>query len=664
MNKQVESQKSKVTRGVFTFAFCLLPFALCFAQEVVTPLTCNPVLVRHYNELVTAKKFHLYSIASDTLSLPFLDDFSKESIYPDTALWLDKDAFINRDLPIAPPTLGVATLDGVGPSGMPYDTLASTNSSAPADKLTSKPIHLKYLPSDSVYFSFFWQAQGRGNFPEKSDSLLLQFKNPSIPYDSIAWTTVWSHAGYSTSPNDTTFHLVMLRVDTAFLKDGFQFRFRNWATISGNVDHWHIDYVFLDKNRNRGDTIFSDVAFVYNPISLLKNYTAMPWEQYDSLEMKSNLNFVIRNNDTTTKLIASFKYNIFNNAGGTVASYDGGVGNILPFIPFGYGNIPTITTPCIGTNTPTPSPCTPYSYPKLTDTASFLLECALNTTPDKDRWNDTLRYRQKFYDYYAYDDGTAEGGYGVWVSPGIPGGEIAYKFTLNHPDTIVAVQIMFNWMVYNQHLHRFRIMLWKNDGPGGMPRTVILKDSLVTPQYQYTFHPSGWGNLTNDFYTYMLTSPEILSGTFYVGLVELYTPLDHYDLLNIGLDYNTNANSSKLCWSLDGSLGSWNQSQIAGSLMMRPVFRNTAALASVSNNENILQQFNIFPNPTTGKFTVVAGNSQYKMEIYNMMGEKVYSSIANTPTTIDLSDNYNGIYFLRLTDEKGTTQSQKLILAK
>jgi hypothetical protein len=523
---------------------------------------------------------------------------------------------------------------------------------------------LKYLTSDSVYFSFFWQAQGRGNLPDKGDSLLLQFKNPSIINDTIAWSTVWSHAGYSTSPNDTIFHLVMLSVDTAFLKDGFQFRFRNWATISGNVDHWHIDYVFLDKRSiGKADTIFNDVAFVYNPISLLKNYTAMPWEQYQPSEMKSNLNFFIRNNDNVTKNTA-FDYNIYNNTGGTVATYSGGSYNCDPFIPYGYWNHLPMSNPCIGSNIPVPSPCTPYSYPALTDTASFLFECVINPpSSDKDRWNDTLRYRQKFFDYYSYDDGTAEGGYGVWAS-GLPGGELAYKFTLNHPDTIVAVQIMFNWMVYNQHLHRFRIMLWKNDGPGGMPKTVILKDSLVTPQYQYILHPSGWGNLTNDFYTYMLTSPETLSGTFYVGLVELYTPLDHYDLLNIGLDYNTNANSSKLCWSLDGSLGSWNQSQIAGSLMMRPVFRNTAALASVSNNENILQQFNIFPNPTTGKFTVAAGNSQYKMEIYNMMGEKVYSSIANTPTTIDLSDNYNGIYFLRLTDEKGTTQSQKLILAK
>jgi len=156
-----------------------------------------------------------------------LDDFSKDGIYPDSAWWLDKDAFINRDYPIAPPTLGVATLDGVGPSGKPYDITASAGSSSPADTLTSKPINLGgLLPSDSVRLSFFWQAQGRGNFPDKNDSLLLQFKNPSITNDSIAWTTVWFHTGFNTTISDSAFHLVMIKIDsTAFLKNGFQFPF-------------------------------------------------------------------------------------------------------------------------------------------------------------------------------------------------------------------------------------------------------------------------------------------------------------------------------------------------------------------------------------------------------------------------------------------------------
>jgi len=646
MNSKYKSTVGSLQSTIFclTFLICNLQFVICNSQEVVTPLTCNPILVHKYNELVNEKKFHLHSAASDTLSLPFLDDFSKEGVYPDSALWLDKGAFINRTYPIAPPTLGVATLDGVGPSGKPYDITASASSSLPADTLTSKPIRLSgILPSDSLYFSFFWQAQGRGNTPDKYDSLLVQFKNPSLN-DTIAWSNVWSHPGFTSYVTDTVFHLVMLKVDPAFFKDGFQFRFRNWATISGNVDHWHIDYVFLDKrNLGRYDTIFNDVAFAYNSSSLLSNYTAMPWEQYQPSEMKSNLNFFIRNNGAV-QTNTGFLDTIFNSSGGIECSYNAGFDNIVPYPP--YCNLPLFANPPVSD-----SPL--YSFPLLTQDTSFLLKCVLKTTTDKDNWNDTLRYRQKFYDYYSYDDGTVEGGYGLNVL----GGEIAYKFTLNHTDTLVAVQMLFNWMATNVTAQGFRISLW-NDA-GGIPGTMFYQDSLVFPQYNYIAHPSGWGNLTNDFHTYMLTSPETLSGTFYVGWQQ-FTP----ETLNVGLDKNINSNN-KMFYNIGSG---WTQSVIPGSWMIRPVFRNTAGIASVANNDDLLHPFKVFPNPTSGQFTVYSPQftvgSNLNVEIYNVFGEIVFrQTLGSKQETVNLNAP-SGIYFLRMTDEKGFTHSQKLILSK
>ena len=70
-----------------------------------------------------------------------------------------------------------------------------------------------------------------------------------------------------------------------------------------------------------------------------------------------------------------------------------------------------MSNPPIGTNVPGPT-LTPYAYPTLANTTSYNIECILNTTPDFNRWNDTLRFTQNFDNYYAYDDGTAEGGYG------------------------------------------------------------------------------------------------------------------------------------------------------------------------------------------------------------------------------------------------------------
>lgn len=75
---------------------------------------------------------------------------------------------------------------------------------------------------------------------------------------------------------------------------------------------------------------------------------------------------------------------------------------------------------------------------------------------------------------------------------------------------------------------------------------------------------------------------------------------------------------------------------------------------------NITPQKNnilLYPNPSNGEFilqwSVVSGQSS--VEIYNMLGEKVYfqSNIQNSAFNINLSNQPNGIYLYRVTDESG-----------
>lgn len=73
--------------------------------------------------------------------MPFIDDFSRDGIYPFDSLWLDQDAFINRSFANAPPTIGVATLDGLDALGRPHDSLSGSEEIA--DHLTSRPIDLE-----------------------------------------------------------------------------------------------------------------------------------------------------------------------------------------------------------------------------------------------------------------------------------------------------------------------------------------------------------------------------------------------------------------------------------------------------------------------------------------------------------------------------------------
>lgn len=75
-----------------------------------------------------------------------------------------------------------------------------------------------------------------------------------------------------------------------------------------------------------------------------------------------------------------------------------------------------------------------------------------------------------------------------------------------------------------------------------------------------------------------------------------------------------------------------------------------------SINKNILSKklFIIYPNPTTGKFTVQNFNTEFKnyeLEIYNLLGEKIYTTSyfkQQTSSEIDLSNNPRGIYFVKI----------------
>jgi len=63
----------------------------------------------------------------------------------------------------------------------------------------------------------------------------------------------------------------------------------------------------------------------------------------------------------------------------------------------------------------------------------------------------------------------------------------------------------------------------------------------------------------------------------------------------------------------------------------------------------------IFPNPSNGIFSIqqlVTNNEKQLVEIYNVLGEKIYSTINNKQATcnIDISQSPKGIYFVKLYD--------------
>ncbi|MBI4931409.1 MAG: T9SS type A sorting domain-containing protein [Bacteroidetes bacterium] len=79
-----------------------------------------------------------------------------------------------------------------------------------------------------------------------------------------------------------------------------------------------------------------------------------------------------------------------------------------------------------------------------------------------------------------------------------------------------------------------------------------------------------------------------------------------------------------------------------------------------TNTNNI----NIYPNPSSGTFTIETTEQESELIILNTLGEIILSQkIQNGKTEIDLSNQPNGIYFLHLTSENGTT-TKKLSIQK
>src|SRR5664280_3179904 len=156
-------------------------------QEVITGLQSNRSIINSREIFRESKGLS----SNDTLALPFFDDFSGHSVFPDRKNWTDNYVFINNTYSDRQITAGIATFDALDNSGKMYDQ-AST-SGFEADHLTSQPINLNYSSSDNIWLSFFYQAGGLGDPPEANDSLALRFYAP----DEQKWYSVWKAAGSS-----------------------------------------------------------------------------------------------------------------------------------------------------------------------------------------------------------------------------------------------------------------------------------------------------------------------------------------------------------------------------------------------------------------------------------------------------------------------------------
>jgi hypothetical protein len=603
------------------------------AQEFLIPLQSNPALKPAPGQYVQPVQK-----SGTALELPFKDDFSHPGMHPDESKWQDKWVFINNSFGPLPPTVGMATFDALDDTGALYTWANPTPFLA--DFLTSHPIRLDSIisgvpaalqVSDSVYMSFFYQPQGFGNSPEGADSLLLEFYNPA----SSEWDKVWGAKGTTYeeffAEYGVSFKIVMIPIlNPDYFSPEFQFRFKNYASIvnnsfpswQSNMDQWNIDYVYLNYNRNRADTTFDDIAFVSPPESILKNYTQMPARQFNNSELKTAFGLKISNLSAALNNI-SYRYDVNEVSGPYSYTKPGGDYDILPYITSGYHTWPFHSNPAVD-----------FTLPAITgDSTAFDITHTLgiNGWTDQLLSNNVMTFRQEFYNYYAYDDGSAEQGYGL---AGV-GSRLAYKFTLNQTDTLGGVKMFFNQTLLPPTSRYFYVVVWSSLSP----ETIIYKSKRTRP---FT------GDSLNAFHTYFISDTTlVLSGTFYVGWQQITD-----EVLNIGFDKSVNS-QDKIFFNTEGS---WQNTVFEGSLMMRPVLGTGGQAKRLIVPETDIK---IYPNPvgrgSTGDFLYIDLPERYMtldpgnkmtVEIFTNLGKKILE-MPYAPS-IPMAHLQNGFYVLRL----------------
>lgn len=557
-----------------------------------------------------------------------------------------------------------------------------------------------YQPAGGSLSGYEWER--RGNQPEQHDSLILEFGyatgnilftgfeycdyilsenetyaigdtllNPfmegsfyvfelpafggdvvSLPCDSLfgeerIWKHVWSAPGQSLdewlADNELDFFKqVIIPIDTVeWLRNNFQFRFRNIASLedndivgwASNVDQWHIDYVKMDINRSFSDIYPNDLAFVEPTTSLLQQYYAMPWNQFRTSDLRSSFHNALSNLSNTIKN-SYYTYYITKTGGQQIGQYTPNNENALPYYNDGLHDVNPHVNPALQVTMPTDN----------VDSMSLLVTHIFQEvgTGDDRRCNDTCIFEQNFYNYYAYDDGTAEAGYSLLSNMSNPEAYFAMRFTLAQPDTLRAVRFWFNSVLNDANVEDFTLMVW-NDA-NGMPGSEIWSQPDQLPGHAENF---------SDFVTYYLTEPQYVEGTFYVGFYQ-----NHSVQLNIGFDQNTDGREHFLYKVAD----SWRDPFLKGTPMVRPVLGKYFDAISVV--EHVLPSVNVYPNPATTTITIETTPEApwVSYRLFDAFGRLIQSDhLSNTTTSLSVSHLQSGLYLLQTIDNKGNIYTNKII---
>ena len=509
------------------------------------------------------------------------------------------------------------------------------------------------FPGDTVWASVGCQP---GMFTLITDTLTpLTQGMISVPCDSVfmtvadtTWYHIWSVPGQTLDSfmlhnGGQYFEQVMIPInDLKFFRDDFYFRFYNYASIVGsslpsnrsNEDNWNIDFVYLNIDRTVNDTDYPMLTFSGQRPSFFNRYQSIPYRQYrinPNSSIRENLEIDIANLDGIEHE-AHYYYTVQQIGGGQYYTRSLDPITIYPYREAGY-----LSCPEYGGE----SPACPYvgelfALNMWYDSVSYQISHYVFDSTCTPPLSDSMVYRLGMYNYYAYDDGIPELGFGVRPA----GGKFAVRFDMADYDTIQGVQLLFNHTLNDANNKYFDIVVWKDEN--GKPGEEIYRLSGQRPQWQEQIYR---------FTYYEFDKTVALAGAFYVGIEQRRD-----DLINIGFDTSID----NIQYNFINTNGSWQPSSKHGSLMIRPVVGASYYIGVQENNE--VSYLRLYPNPAQSTLHIEGNVKGGQVSIYDLTGRKVYQSIFHTE--IPVNQLNDGLYFLSITTNEGQVITQKFVIRK
>ena len=361
------------------------------------------------------------------------------------------------------------------------------------------------------------------------------------------------------------------------------------------MNQWHLDYIRLNSGRSAKDTAVQDVAINAIPFGPLKWYATMPYDHFKvaAAYHTNPTHSVVVHNNNDTSVNVQFQSEIRNQYNQLVLLYPntGSSRNVNKRSDFTESYTGLLLDSFSGK-----APMLSIKH-RIFPLANDFLPDDYNSLASNNEYTRVF----KFSNYFAYDDGTAEGGYGLDYGslPSGPG-YAAIKFNAPKADTLRGISVFFNRAVADITNKSFYLMIWKSisEPPANSDDNDVIYKRIELPSAIY-------GDSINGFIDIVLdTAVALNAGDFYIGWQQ-----NTNFMLNVGYDNNykyaqSGGRNPNLFYNLNGY---WENvsATITGAPMMRPIVgaplpKKATGIKSLINTADLVS---VYPNPS--------GNSEW-----------------------------------------------------